>query len=56
MIQGVEQIMPAPGDPAIVNTGSANQEADTILQKMASGQSLSNKEVDTLIRGENRKV
>ena len=56
VIQGTEQTLPGLGDAAPANNGSGNQEVDTILQKMASGQRLSNKEVDTLIQGENREA
>ena len=56
VIQDAEQILPGLGDAAPANNGSGNQEVDTILQKMASGQTLSGKEVETLIQGENRKA
>lgn len=53
--QDAEQALPALGDPAPMNDSSGNQEVTFILQKMASGQTLSGKEVETLIQGENRK-
>lgn len=54
--QNAEQALPALGDPAPMNDSSGNQEVTFILQKMASGQTLSGKEVETLIQGENRKA
>ena len=54
--QNAEQALPALGDPAPMNDSNGNQEVTVILQKMASGQRLSNKEVDTLIQGENREA
>ena len=54
--QNAEQALPALGDPAPMNDSSGNQEVTVILQKMASGQTLSGKEVETLIQGENREA
>jgi hypothetical protein len=54
--QDAEQALPALGDPAPMNDSSGNQEVTFILKKMASGQTLSGKEVETLIHGENRKA
>lgn len=56
MGQNAEQALPALGDPAPMNYSSGNQEVTFILQKMASGQTLSGKEVETLIQGENREA
>lgn len=56
VIQGTEQTLPGLGDAAPANNGSGNQEVDTILQKMVSGQKLSDKEVDSLIKGDNRRA
>lgn len=54
--QDAEQALPALGDPAPMNDSNGNQEVTVILQKIASGQTLSGKEVDTLIQGENREA
>lgn len=54
--QNAEQALPALGDPAPMNDSSGNQKVTVILQKMASGQTLSGKEVETLIQGKNRKA
>ncbi|MCF2557614.1 hypothetical protein JQM64_08820 [Fournierella massiliensis] len=54
--QDAGQALPALGNPAPMNDSSGNQEVTFILQKMASGQTLSGKEVETLIQGENREA